>query len=147
MSDFLPFTEKNLIPKLKLIKINSSLSLKEKIVKLNELHNILAQGEASKSLFFHLESCIEDLLESQIRILNEIRERNVEIVKLSDIDDLKDGYRDLFDIIDSTLQWNSNKQSSLEGVINRGSLRAMLIDPQVSIKTKQEIMDNWEDFL
>jgi hypothetical protein len=86
---------------------------------------------------FAVENAIEDLIGEMIRAANEEKI----------IDKQKKLFERLFNIIDETFQWNPSKQDSLYGVINRASLRTMLNDPEVSVKTKQQIMDNWEDYM
>ncbi|MFW9996996.1 MAG: hypothetical protein ACFFD4_33445 [Candidatus Odinarchaeota archaeon] len=117
-------------------------SIQEKIEKLTALHS--TSGEIA---VLKIENAIEDVFGEELRRLNSIREENIEKVDIRDIEALKDGFAVLFSTIDNTLQWNPEKQSSMEGVINRASLRAMLIDPSVSIKTKEKIMNNWEDYM
>ncbi|MHA1910624.1 MAG: hypothetical protein ACTSYA_02910 [Candidatus Kariarchaeaceae archaeon] len=84
-----------------------------------------------------VENAIEDLIGELVR------EANSEEI----IDKQKKLFERLFNIIDETFQWNPIKQDSLYGVINRASLRALLNDPEVSVKTKRQIMDNWEDYM
>lgn len=100
-----------------------------------------------KTDLLNLENAIEDQFGIEIRRLNAIREKNLEVVQLKDISELKEGYAQLFETIENTFSWNAERHESMYGVINRASLRAMMIDPDVSIKTKQEIMDHWEDYL
>ena len=131
--------------------LSSQLSTDEKISKLNNLHDEV-KGDSEQNLdikmaVIHIDNAIEEIFGSELRRLNAIRERNLETVNLDDIELLKDGFALLFKLIDNILSWNPEKQASLEGVINRASLRAMMIDPAVSVKTKQEIMDNWEEYM
>ena len=100
-----------------------------------------------KSGFLILENAIEEQFDIEIRRLNAIRENNLDVVHLEDIVELKKGFSQLFDSIENTLSWNADRHQSMYGAINRASLRAMMIDPEVSVKTKQEIMDNWDDYL
>ena len=140
--------EKTFKIKLNEIKESTQLSPSEKIEKLNSIKKQLNNCNIEKDEYTEiLENSIEDIFLLKLRVLNEIRDQNMEFVKLHDIGLLKDGFNMLFNLIDSTLQWNPEMQNSLEGIINRASLRAMLIDPQVSVKQKNEIMDNWEDFM
>ncbi len=147
--------DKNPINALKsrILKIinNDGLSIEKKIIQLTQIHEEVEKDSEQYSNVELATSCvdnaIEDVFGSELRRLNAIREKNLEEVDLKDIETLKDGYALLFKLIDSTLSWNPEKQQSLEGVINRASLRAMLIDPAVSIKTKKDIMNNWEDYM
>jgi len=117
----------------------------EKVFELTRLHHQLS-GEDEQTVLL-VDGGIEDVFGQELRRLNAIRERNLETVSMADIEELKQGFALLFSLIDETLDWNPERKSSLEGVINRASLRAMLIDPAVSIKTKDEIMRNWEEFM
>lgn len=120
----------------------------QKINALTKLYeeNIYNVEKIQKSDLLNLENAIEDQFGIEIRRLNSIREKNLEVVQLKDISELKDGYAQLFNTIDNTFSWNAERHDSMYGVINRASLRAMMIDPEVSIKTKQEIMDHWDDY-
>ncbi|MFX0093284.1 MAG: hypothetical protein ACFFBD_16130 [Candidatus Hodarchaeota archaeon] len=137
--------------KISVIVHNKQLSTEEKIRQLNHVHEEIEKhskrylnADLAKT---HVDNAIEAVFGSELRRLNAIREQNLERVNLDDIEILKDGYALLFRLIDNTLSWNPEKKNNLEGVINRASLRAMLIDPAVSVKTKQDIMDKWEDFM
>ena len=96
-----------------------------------------------------IESAIEDCFGEELRRLNIIRESLLDAtsVEFTQVDQLKEGFAGLFDAIDGTLSWNPEKHQSLYGVINRASLRAMLVDPRVSVAQKREIMDNWEQYM
>jgi len=94
-----------------------------------------------------LDRTIEDWFGLELRRLNAIREQNLETVSIAAIQALKRGYTGLFSAIDATLSWNPELKYSIEGVINRASLRAMLIDPEVSVKEKEDIMNRWEEFM
>jgi hypothetical protein len=104
-------------------------------------------GNRSSSSVEKLENAIEDQFGVELRRLNALREKNLECVKKEDIEELKNGYKQLFDSIETTFHWSSSRHESMYGVINRASLRAMMIDPEVSVRTKQEIMDRWEEFM
>lgn len=124
--------------------------LGSKITKLNKLGRELSEGpdsQLSQEKIRLVEEAIENLIGAKLRELDEIRERNLEEVNFDDIDLLKDGFALLFSLIENILEWNPTERHSVEGVINRASLRAMMIDPRVSVKTKQEIMDNWEQYM
>ncbi|MCY3413913.1 MAG: hypothetical protein INQ03_19885 [Candidatus Heimdallarchaeota archaeon] len=109
--------------------LTSKHSLEQKIESLEVIRNELNTLE--------IENAIEDVLGEYIRLAS------TEEV----IEEQKKIFARLFDVIDHTLSWNEELQQSMYGVINRASLRAMLKDPEVSVKTKEEIMNNWEDFM
>jgi len=94
-----------------------------------------------------IENAIEEVFGQEIRRLNEIREKNLKQYNLQEIEELKTGYAQLFTALERTLQWNPDQHESLYGIVNRASLRAMMVDPRVSVKTKKEIIDNWEDYM
>ena len=124
---------------------SQELCLDEKLCRLNQLHSELELQEAQEEATVDI--AIEELFVDELRRLNAIRERNMASVDSSEIRELKMGFNHLFRAIEGTLDWAPEKKSSLEGVINRATLRAMLVDPAVPVDTKEELMDKWDDFL
>ena len=131
------------------IAANLGLSYDQKIMQLTDLYKkSQAKGDSvAESLVNRLENAIEDAFGEELRRLNAIRERCLEGGSMDDIKEMKKGFGRLFELIDLTFGWNATRHQSMYGVINRGSLRAMMVDPEVSVVQKREIMDHWEDYM
>ncbi len=139
------FSKQEIRDRIQGILENEQFGPEKKILELTRLR--LRGGCDSKEHGEQVDNAIEEVFAQLLRRLNGIREANQEWVALEDLEELKAGFAQLFSLIDDTLDWNPGMKTSLRGVINRASLRCMLIDPEVSVKTKQEILDNWDDFM